>query len=182
MIEETIAPSLNDAVLLERIGNGDQEAMCEIFDRHGRTVYSVAWHILKDEGHAEDVMQEILFKVWQSPSLFVPARGSLRGWLMRMARNRAIDVLRQRKQSVPVDEQRLASPGNLFLEAEQTDRVEQVRRALKDLPEEQQQSVYLAFFEDLTHAEIAERTAQPLGTIKTRIRLGLIRLRKALAA
>ena len=182
VLEDATASRADDAILLERVRNGEQDAMGEIFDRHGRMVYSAAWHILRDEGHAEDVMQEILFKVWQNPALFVPARGSLRGWLMRMARNRSIDVLRQRKLSVPVEEQRLASKGNLVLEAEQTNMVEKVRQAMKSLPEEQQQSVYLAFFEDLTHAEIAELTAQPLGTIKTRIRQALIRLRKALAA
>lgn len=179
---EASARSAEDAVLLQRVHNRDQAAMREIFDRHSKAVYSVAWQILKDDGHAEDVMQEILFKVWQNPSLFVPTRGSLRGWLMGITKNRSIDVLRQRKQSVPVEEQRLASLCNVSLEAEHNEMIEKIRKALKDLPEEQQQSVYLAFFEDMTHAEIAERTAEPLGTIKTRIRLALIRLRRVLAA
>ena len=176
------AQEADDVTLLGRVRKGDQGAMGEIFDRHSKAVYSVARHILNDDGYAEDVMQDIFFQVWQSSDSFMPARGSLRPWLIAVARNRCIDVLRRCKPTEAIDEVVLASQGNLASEAEHNAMFERVLKALKDLPEEQRQSMYLSFFEEMTHAEIAKRTGQPLGTIKTRIRLALIRLRKALAA
>ncbi len=172
----------DDLALLGRVRQGDQNAMGELFDRHSRAVYSVARHVLKDDGYAEDVMQEIFLQIWQNSSSFVPARGSLRPWLVAVTRNRAIDVLRRRKPTDSTEEIVLASLGNLASEAEHNIMFEKVLKALKTLPEEQRQSMYLSFFEEMTHAQIAVRIGQPLGTIKTRIRLALIRLRKVLAA
>ena len=171
-----------DITLLERVRNGDQVAMAEIFDRHGRAVYSVALHVLKDCGHAEDVMQEIFFQVWQKSATFVQTRGSLRTWLLAVARNRAIDFLRRRKPTDSVEDVILTSCSDVDAEAERNAMIEKVKKALKELPEEQQQSMNLAYFEELSHAEISERTGLPLGTVKTRIRLALNTLRKALAA
>jgi RNA polymerase sigma-70 factor (ECF subfamily) len=173
------APGTDDATLLQRVRQGDQRAMAEVFDRYSRAVYSVAMRILKDTGHAEDVMQEIFFQVWRNSDSFVQGRGSLGAWLVVVARNRSIDQLRRRKPVDSVDDVVLASSGNLASEVEHNSMMEKVRKVLRDLPAEQQRSMELAFFEGLSHSEIAEKTGDPLGTVKTRIRLALITLRKA---
>lgn len=176
------ASATEDVALLQRVRQGDQTAMAAVFDRYGRAVYSVALRILKDTGLAEDVMQEIFFQVWRNSDSFIQGRGSLGAWLVVVARNRSIDVLRRRKPTDSVDEVILASPTNLASEAEHNAMIEKVQKVLRDLPKEQQESMQLAFFEGLSHSEIAEKTGDPLGTVKTRIRLALISLRKALAA
>ncbi|HZL50383.1 MAG TPA: sigma-70 family RNA polymerase sigma factor [Terracidiphilus sp.] len=156
--------------------------MTEIFDRYGRMVYSVALRVLQDPGHAEDVMQEVLLKVWREPQTFLEGRGSLGAWLAVMARNRAIDGLRRRRPAETVDDVVLVSKTNLASEFERSSMIEKVRGVLKGLPLEQQASMELAYFEGLSHSEIAARTGDPLGTVKTRIRAALTSLRKALEA
>jgi RNA polymerase sigma-70 factor, ECF subfamily len=175
--------SLNEADdmgLLTRLQTGDQEAMASLFDRYGTIVYSVALRVLKDKGEAEDVMQEIFVQVWKNPGGFISGRGSLGGWLTVVARNRSIDVLRRRKPSDPVELFALPSATNLARESERNVLLEKVRGAMVSLPDEQKKSLELAYFEGLTHSEIAEKTGDPLGTVKTRIRLALITIRKAL--
>lgn len=171
---------VEDLTLLTRIQSGSQEAMAAFFDRYSRIVYSVAHRVLNDSGEAEDVMQEIFIQVWQKPGAFVSGRGSLAGWLVVVARNRAIDKLRRRRPSDPVE--LFAPPGtaNLAQAAEREILLERVQTAMAKLSDEQRTSIELAFFEGLTHSEIAEKTGEPLGTIKTRIRLALIALRKGL--
>jgi len=156
--------------------------MTELFDRYGGMVYSVALRVLKDPAHAEDVMQEILFQVWENPKTFVQSRGSLGAWLAVVARNRSIDALRRRKPSEPVDDVVLTSKTNLASEVERNSMMEKVRVILDGLPSEQQQSIELAYFEGLSHSEIAAKTGEPLGTVKTRIRSALISVRKAFQA
>lgn len=170
-----------DADLVARILRRDASAAAEVFDRYSGRVYAVALRILQDCGYAEDITQEILFQFWQNPEAFVQDRGSLRTWLMTVARNRSIDLLRRRKFTDSPEDVVLASSFNLAAEAERHGMVEKVRQALAKLPCEQQHSMELAFFEGLTHAEIAEKTGLPLGTVKTRIRLALITLRRAFA-
>ncbi len=182
MAEAVATPVTADITLLQRVRKGDQAAMGEIFDRYGRAVYSVALRILKDTGHAEDVMQEIFFQIWRNSDSFVQGRGSLGAWLVVVARNRSIDVLRRRKPTDSVEDVILPAACNLASEVEHNAMIEKIQKVLKQLPEEQQQSMELAFFEGLSHSEIAARTGDPLGTVKTRIRLALITLRKAFAA
>ena len=170
----------DDMGLLTRIQSGDQEAMSALFDRYGAMVYSVALRVLKDTGEAEDVMQEIFVQVWKNPSAFVSGRGSLGGWLVVVARNRSIDVIRRRRPSEPVELFALPSSTNLAQEAERNSLLEKIRGVMLSLPVEQQKSVELAFFEGLSHSEISEKTGDPLGTVKTRIRLALNTIRKAL--
>ncbi len=176
-----VAPSV-DGVLLGRVRTEDQGAMTELFDRYGSMVYSVALRVLNDPSQAEDVMQEIFFQVWRNPNAFAAGRGSLGAWLAVMARNRAIDALRRRRPTDSVDDVVLVSRSDIGLEVERNRMMEKVRGVLKDLPLEQQESVEMAFFEGLTHSEIAERTGDPLGTVKTRIRSALMTLRKAIGA
>lgn len=169
-----------DYALLQQVRDGNQQAIAAIYDRYGGIVYSGALRVLGDRQLAEDVAQEIFFQLWRNPSAFAEGRGSLGAWLMVVARNRAIDILRRRKPEDAVEDIALALPYDLSAEAERNIVMEKVRQALNDLPQEQQSALEMAFFEGLTHPEIAARTGIPLGTVKTRIRLALIGLRKAL--
>jgi RNA polymerase sigma-70 factor, ECF subfamily len=174
--------SMDDAALVTGIQSGDEDAMGRFFQRYSGIVYSVALRVLKDSGEAEDVVQEIFVQVWKNPAAFVSGRGSLGGWLVVVARNRAIDMLRRRHPSDQVELFALPSSTNLANEAERSVLLEKIRVAMDTLPVEQQKSVELAFFEGLSHSEIAQKTGDPLGTVKTRIRLALLSLRKVLTA
>jgi RNA polymerase sigma-70 factor (ECF subfamily) len=169
----------DDASLLERVRCKDQKAMVDLFDRYGSMVYSLALRVLKDPANAEDLIQDVFFQLWENPRAFTPGRGSLAAWLLVVARNRAVDVLRHRRPTDSVDEVVLIAKTDVALEAERHTIMEKVRFALKRLPIEQQQSVEMAFFEGLSHSEIAARTGDPLGTVKTRIRMALTSVRKA---
>jgi RNA polymerase sigma-70 factor (ECF subfamily) len=137
---------------------------------------------LRDTGQAEDILQDVFLQLWRKPAAFVQNRGSLGAWLVVIARNRAIDVLRRRKPSDSVDDVVLTSPINVADEAERNIAMQRVRGVIANLPEEQRRTLDLAYFEGLSHTEIASRTGDPLGTVKTRIRQALITLRKALEA
>lgn len=172
----------SDTALLLRVKNGDEQAMTEIFDRYGSMVYTVALRVLHDSGQAEDIMQEILIQIWKNAEAYVEGRGSLGAWLAVMARHRAIDMLRRRKPTDAVEEVVLPSQADLAKEVERNAMMEKVRGVLEALPREQQRSLELAFFEGLSHSEIAARTGDPLGTVKTRIRSALTSVRKAITA
>lgn len=172
----------NDSVLLERLRRGDENAMAALYDRYSRIVYSVSLRVLRDTAAAEDVLQEIFMQVWRSPGSFLETKGSLGGWLAVVARNRSIDALRRRRPTDQVEEVYLASPFNLAEEAERNSMVERARAVMVHLPHEQRKMLEMAFFDGLTHTEIAEVTGDPLGTVKTRIRSGLLTLRKAFGA
>jgi RNA polymerase sigma-70 factor, ECF subfamily len=176
---ETEIGPVDETAMLTRIGQRDENAMEEIFRRYSGPVYSVALRVLRDSSQAEDVLQEVFLQLWRKPAAFVQNRGSLGAWLVVIARNRAIDVLRRRKPSDSVDDVVLASTVNVADEAERNTMMEKVRRVIADLPMEQRKSLELAYFEGLSHTEIASRTGDPLGTVKTRIRQALISLRKA---
>jgi RNA polymerase sigma-70 factor (ECF subfamily) len=176
------AAPASDEALRDHVRANDPKGMADIFDRYGGMVYSVALRILRDTSQAEDVMQEIFFQLWRNPNAFVAGRGSLGAWLIVVARNRAIDALRRRRPTDSVEDVVLASSTNLASETERNSMMEKVRGILSTLPLEQQKSVELAFFEGLSHSEIAAKTGDALGTVKTRIRMALISLRKALQA
>ena len=169
----------SDETLLEGVRAQDQAAMAALFDRYGSLVYSIALRVLTEPAAAEDVMQEVFIQVWQNPRTFVSGRGSLAGWLAVVARNRAVDLLRRRRPSDPVEEVVLVSRTNLALEAESHMMMDRIRTHLESLPPDQQRSLQMAFFEGLSHAEIAAQTGTPLGTVKTRIRTALLSLREA---
>ena len=171
--------SEEDSVLLERVRRGDENAMAALFDRYSKVVYSVALRVLRDVAAAEDILQEIFMQVWRSPGSFLETKGSLGGWLAVVARNRSIDALRRRRPTDQVEEVYLASPFNLAEEAERNSLMTRARAVIVQLPPEQRKMLEMAFFDGLTHTEIAEVTGDPLGTVKTRIRSGLLTLRKA---
>lgn len=171
-----------DSHLLKGIRERDQAAMATIFDRYARMAYSVAFRVLGDSAQAEDVMQDVFFQLWQAPESFATGRGSLGAWIAVVVRNRAIDVLRKRRPSDPVEEVVLPAGVDVAADVEQHTMVQRIRTLLKGLPAEQRSTVEMAFFDGLTHSEIAERTGDPLGTVKTRIRAALTSVRRAMKA
>ncbi|MEG9438882.1 sigma-70 family RNA polymerase sigma factor [Edaphobacter sp. HDX4] len=181
-IRDESEPKESDDSLLQRVSERDQSAMTKLFDRYGGMVYSVALRVLRDAGSAEDLLQEVFFQLWRNPTSFVSSRGSLGAWLLVVARNRAIDILRRRRPMESVDDYPLSSRENLASEVERGAMMQKVRSVLTVLPPEQRNVVELAYFEGLSQTEIADRTGDPLGTVKTRIRLALMSLRKALQA
>jgi RNA polymerase sigma-70 factor, ECF subfamily len=178
-VENTATQAIQeDAALLLLLQRGDESAMGQLYDRYSKVVYSVALRVLRDPAAAEDVLQEIFMQIWRKPESFVAARGSLGGWLSVVARNRSIDLLRRRRPTDSVEDVQLASPYNLAAEAERNSLMEKARTVVQLLPAEQRKTLEMAFFDGLTHAEIAEMTGDPLGTVKTRIRSALTTLRK----
>ena len=180
----TVSPlsTQDDAALLLLVQKGDEYAMASLFDRYSKIVYSVALRVLRDPASAEDVLQEIFMQIWRNPDCFIATRGSLGGWLAVVSRNRAIDALRRKRPTEQVDDMALASPYNLADEAERNSMMEKARSVIHLLPTEQRKALEMAFFDGLTHSEIAEMTGDPLGTVKTRIRSALMTLRKAFKA
>jgi RNA polymerase sigma-70 factor, ECF subfamily len=156
--------------------------MATLYDRYSSVVYSVALRVLGDTGTAEDILQEIFMQLWRNPGAFDAARGSLGAWLAVIARNRAIDLLRKRRPETDITNVVVSVEPDLADMTERGRAVEKIRRALGEVPAPQRSALEMAFFEGLTHSEIANRTGEPLGTIKTRIRAGLMTLRKVLHA
>jgi RNA polymerase sigma-70 factor, ECF subfamily len=177
-----VIPVQEDPILLAEVQLGDEQAMVVLYDRYSKVVYSVALRVLRDPAAAEDVLQEIFMQIWRNPNSFVATRGSLGGWLAVVARNRSIDALRRRRPMDLVDDMALASSFNLADEAERNSMMEKARGVIHTLPVEQRKMLEMAFFDGLTHSEIAEMTGDPLGTVKTRIRSALLALRKAFKA
>lgn len=173
---------MDDSALLEAVAEGSHDAMAAVFDRYSRIVYCIALRVLREPSLAEDVMQEVLLQIWKRPQSFVAQRGNLAAWLSVVARNRSIDVLRKRAPLDPLGELPLPDPRDMASEREQGWLIDRVRTVLNTLPAEQQGPLELAYFQGLSHTEIAERTGSPLGTVKTRIRAGLTTIRKAMTA
>ena len=169
-----------DRSLLVAMSEGDQAALATFYSRHAKRIYSVALRILKDPSAAEDVLQEIIMQVWRNPTSFAAIQGSLEGWLAVVTRNRAIDVIRTRRPADPLEDFVLASHQNLAAEVEDSIALEEVRKLVAALPFEQRKALEMAYFEGLTHNEIARKTGDPLGTVKTRIRVALQTLRRNL--
>jgi len=171
----------DDAALIARMRAGDQSAMADLYDRYSGVVYGVALRVLANTTAAEDVVQEIFLQLWRNPQSFDAERGRLAPWLAVIARNRAIDLLRKRPIEDNIDEMPIATGINLEDQAAQNLAVEKVRGVLVQLPQDQRKALEMAFFEGMTHTEIAGKTGEPLGTVKTRIRSGLLALRKVFA-
>ena len=167
--------------MIADIRGGREAAMAQLYDRYSSIVYSVALRVLGDTGAAEDVMQEIFMQLWRKPESFDASRGSLAAWLAVITRHRAIDALRKRKPETDPDDVVIALDFDLEEEAGRKIAIEKVRGALAGMPAEQRKTVELAFFEGMTHSEVAAKTGEPLGTVKTRIRSALQSLRKAMA-
>ncbi len=171
-----------DLALVRRVADGDEAALAQLYDRYASLVYSVVSRILRDTGVAEEVLQDVFYQLWRTASRFDPARGTLAGWLLVAARNRAISRLRGRNPGGGEEllEQTLAFPFNLETALARNQLMSRVKGALGKLSSAQRQALEMAYFEGLTHTEIAQRTGEPLGTVKTRLRAALESLRRDL--
>ena len=180
------ASTAEDREAVARMIDGDQNGLAALYDRHGRFVYSLALRIVRDQADAEDVTQDVFVQVWRQADRFDPARGSVVGWMLTITRARAVDVLRRRGTrpasvgDVTAFDTSDDTPGQ-DMQIAWAQRTREVRTALESLPLLQRLAVELAFFEGLTHSQIAEQLDVPLGTVKTRVRHGLLRLRDRLA-
>lgn len=174
-------PNLEDQALLRRIAGRDEGALASLYDRYASTAHALALRVLGDAGEAEDVLQRVILRVWQEAATYDPARGSLSAWLLSSVRNASIDRLRRReahRRAAREAGARAGGPaaGPPVLREDHR----RVVRAVEELPPDQREAIELAYFEGLSQSQIAERLGQPLGTVKTRMRLGMIKLRQAL--
>jgi len=173
---------LESRQLVAALGRREEGALTELYDRYGRTVYALALRILRDPGMAEEISLDAFWQVWQQIDRFNAERGSLSNWLFTIARSRAIDRLRsriaaKRTSSDPGTSHSSPAPEEAV---ELAERRQLVRAAMTKLSPEQRNALELAYFEGLSHSEIAERLDQPLGTVKTRIRQAMLLLRRDL--
>ena len=174
----------SDRALVAAMVARDSDAVARLYDRHAARLLGVAYRILGETGEAEEVVQEVFLHAWRAASSFDPFRGSVLAWLIVATRSRAIDRIRTRKSTASSDETGRDPLAGLRAEddveggaaSRQWETV--CRAAVGELPADQRRALELAFFEGLTHQEIAAKTATPLGTVKTRIRLGLMKLRE----
>jgi RNA polymerase sigma-70 factor, ECF subfamily len=168
-----------DLTIVTGLKAGDQGAMADLYDRYSSVVYAVALRVLGDTGAAEDVLQEVFLQLWRNPNSFNAARGSLASWLAVVTRNRAIDSLRKRRPETDIEDVVLSVAPDLAGAAELARAAEKVRGVMGTMAPAQRSALELAYWEGMSHSEIADKTGEPLGTVKTRIRAGLIALRKA---
>jgi RNA polymerase sigma-70 factor (ECF subfamily) len=181
----------DDVALIAAMARGDERAAARVYDRHSAVVYGLALRIVHEVADAEEVVIEVFAQAWREAARFDSSRGSALGWLTTITRTRALDVVRSRQRrdratnaaSTMLDAPAAMSEGfrspDTFVE--DADRATAVAEALRELPEAQRSAIELAFYEGLTHPEVAERLKEPLGTVKTRIRLGMLKLRDILA-
>jgi RNA polymerase sigma-70 factor, ECF subfamily len=173
------ALSNGDGTLMLRLQQGDEQALALLYDRYSTLVYSVAFRVLRNPAWAEEVLQDIFLQLWRTPPNLIVSDHGLAGWMTVVARNRSVSTLRR---TPPVDQMTsyfdLASSYNLEKDAEQNLMCEKVRKQVRKLPLEQRKVLEMAFFLGMSHVEIAERTGDPLGTVKTRIRRALSTLKQ----
>jgi len=181
-------PISSDISLLSAISNGDTAALASLYDRMGRMVYSLAYTITGDEAAAEEITQDVFMQVWKHATGYDPALGKLSTWLATITRRKAIDVLRHRRARPHSDGHELNEEAldqlesSLRVEDDVDGMLERERLlgALRDIPPEQRRALALAYYGGLSHQQIADHTGEPLGTVKTRIRLGMARLKELL--
>ena len=180
--------SFNDETLIRLITRADENALGELYDRYSRLVYSVALNTLSDPLLAEEVTQDVFERVWGKANTYHADLGRITTWLTSIARHRSIDLYRQHrtsKENIQVDWQEfeaidLPDGQNIEWEAELKQRQQRIRWAMAQLPKEQRQALGMAFFQGFSHPEIAASLGEPLGTVKTRIRLAMQKLRNLL--
>ena len=186
---EVLYEELDDEELMQRLVYRDLRAFRTLYSRYANLVYSAAIRVVRDPQIAEDMVQEIFLRLWRKPESYAATRGRFATWLTSVTRNRAVDEIRSRNRrfrhetaSPEEQEREFAGPENEdpAVRAELADQRRIIRIALDGLPPEQRETIELAYFGGLTQQEIAERLNQPLGTVKTRIRLGMQKLRAAL--
>ena len=175
----------NDASLLRRMAEGDEQALGLFYDRWQPLVHGVVLRILRQRDDVEDVVEDAFWQAWRQAGRYETGRGSVQTWLLTIARSRALDKVRslKRLREEPIEGEsgelvvHLAADGDPSMDTEAAERRSIVISALADLPAEQREALELGYFAGLSQTEIAERTGQPLGTIKTRMRLAMQKLR-----
>jgi RNA polymerase sigma-70 factor (ECF subfamily) len=169
--------------LISRIARGDQEAFSTLYDQCAGRILGLLLKILRHRPAAEDVLQEVFWQAWQQAGTFDARRASVLVWLIMLARSRAMDYLRrQSARSGPIPEPERQHEDDVAGVAINTEMAQATRTAIESLPEDQRKPIMLAFFSGMTHEEIAHQEELPLGTVKTRIRLGIRRLRESLSS
>jgi RNA polymerase sigma-70 factor (ECF subfamily) len=185
------SPDSQDVLLIGRAAAGDSAAFAELYDRHSRVVFGLLLRILKRRSDAEEMLQEVFFQVWRKAADYRPERASPKGWMLMIARTRALDRVRSSRARREREERtaRDGDPATATIapprgpeRLEARERRQHIGRVLSELPDEQRRAIECSFFEGLTHPEIAERLGVPLGTIKSRILLGMKKLRQALTS
>jgi RNA polymerase sigma-70 factor (ECF subfamily) len=171
-----------DASLIHRIVQRDESALAALYDRYAGMLSSVLNRILRDTQAAEEILQDIFYQLWRNAAQFDSSRGSLSGWLLVIARNRALSRLRRHNPASgdELSENTVVVASNLESSVAQQQLMSKVISALDNLPKEQRAAIELAYFEGLTHSEIAQRTGDPLGTVKTRLRSAVETLKRDL--
>ena len=176
---------MTDEQLLAKVAAGDEPALTTLYERYRGLAFSLALRVVGDSARAEDVVQDAFLSVWRKAASYAPGRGSARTWLSSIVRNRAIDVVRATRERAVADDEELLlgihdpSPAVFDQVAASIDG-ETTRAALRELPAEQRQAVAMAYFVGLSHSEIATHTGLPLGTVKSRVRLGVQRMRDSM--
>jgi RNA polymerase sigma-70 factor (ECF subfamily) len=178
----------DDETLIRLIAGSQSDALGELYDRYSRLVFGMARNALGDQGLAEEITQDVFMRIWNKASTYQAVQGKVVSWIAGIARNRAIDVFRHQKSlldgnSLSLEELPLFDPPdslNVEKEIESKLKERRVQQALFQLPKEQRDALALAYFRGYTHEEAAEALGQPLGTVKTRIRLGMHKLREIL--
>jgi RNA polymerase sigma-70 factor (ECF subfamily) len=174
-----------DRDVLERVAAGELDALEELYDRYRTMAYSIALRITTDAALAEDVVQDAFLGAWRNANRYLEGRGSVKTWLLSIVHHRAVDAVRRRRPTTELPDRDAVPPGALTIPdiwpevAGRLDR-ESVRGALAELSDAQREALELAYFGGLTQQEIAERTGAPLGTVKSRMRLGLLAMRRVL--
>lgn len=181
MAGQTFDNTPTDAQLLEGVAQRDEPSLAALYDRYHLLAFSLALRVVNDRGRAEDVVQDAFLSVWRKAGSYVEGRGSVKTWLTSIVRNRAIDLVRAKRESDSDDEAVLLAirdprPSVIEQVTATLDR-DVIRGAIGELPLEQRQAIAMAYFEGRSHSEISEATGLPLGTVKSRIRLGMHRLR-----
>ena len=174
----------SDATLVVAVGRYRQEALAEAYRRHAGAVFALARRLLNEQNLAEEVVQEVFFRLWDAPEKFDAARGSLRSYLLAQCHGRSVDLIRseQSRRQREVKEHRQRAEAGYDIEHEVWDLAvaEHVREALVDLPEDERKAIELAYFRGHTYREVALILDQPEGTVKSRIRAGMRRMRMTL--
>jgi RNA polymerase sigma-70 factor (ECF subfamily) len=175
---------VSDARLVTSIARYSDVALAEVYRRHGRAVYGLARRVLQDAAEAEDVTQEVFLRLWREPDRFDPERGSLRSFLLAQAHGRAVDAVRSTSSRRAREEREAARTAraeyDMQHEAWDLALADQVARAMGELSDDERRAIELAYFDGRTYREVARELEQPEGTVKSRIRSGMRRLRDAL--